>query len=200
MNKTLRLKITATVVVLATITVSAITLPAAEPASDAGFKFQAGLTYLNGVKDLVTNIEANNPRFELTTILPVGLSLNPYYEFGNGLGIGLSVGPAILGFGDASFHVVPVGADLRYTFLRDKPVSPYVRAGVQYPFAGGDFIESSSIGFVGVAGVEFGHRKSFGWGVEAGYNSSEVKLLAGGGRPAVNVKPFGFNVGLFFRF
>ena len=196
----MKLKIATTVAVLATITLSAITLTAAEQASTSGFKFQVGLTYVSGVSDLADKIEANNPRYKVDTILPVGLSLNPYYDFGNGLGIGLSVGPATVGVGAASLYIVPIGADVRYTFFRNESVSPYVRAGLQYPFAGGDFIKSSSAGFVGAVGVEFGHSKRASWGVEGGYNSAEVEVLANAGRPAVKVKPLEFTLSVFVRF
>lgn len=184
---------------LATIVASS-TVAKAEEADTSGFKFQAGLTYISGMNKLGDAIEENNPYYNVSTLLPVGLSLNAGYELNNGLGLGLSLGPAAVGLGDASFFVVPVGADVRYTFLRDKAVSPYVRGGVEYAFAGGDFITGSSVGFVGAAGVEFGHSKDIAWGIEAGYNSAEVEVEATFGHPAIKVKPMEFFVSAFIRF
>ena len=204
----MKIKIMTVAAVMATVVLSTMTSTAGEytnkvapaPTSENqdGFKFQLGLTYISGMNKLADQIQANNPNFQVDTVVPVGLSFATYYAFGNGLGLGLNVGPIVAAYGDASFYIVPVGADVRYAFLQDCFVSPYLRAGIQYPFAGGDFIKSSSPGFVGAAGLEFGHRKH--WGVEAGYNSSEVEVLAGGGNPAVKVKPFEFSARVYYQF
>jgi len=167
--------------------------------STGGFKFQIGLTYVN-LSKLKNAIEDNNPNYSVDTIWPVGISFNPYYEFNNGLAIGLEVGPGVWATGDASFYLIPVGADVRYTFMRDKAVSPYVRAGIQYIFAGGDFVDSSGVGFYGKVGLEFKHSSRVSWGLEAGYSSTGVDVLAGGGHDTKTVKPYEFTAGVFVRF
>jgi len=167
---------------------------------DSGFHFQVDLSYVNGMDDLNNKIMQNNPSYSIKTTVPVGLSLRPSFGLGHGLEIGVDVGPAVLGVGDASFYIVPVGADVRYIFLPKKYVSPYVRLGVEYAIAGGDFIQSSSVGFVGAGGIEFGNSKHFSWGLEAGYNSSSVKVNAANGRSAKDCQPYEFTASLFVRF
>jgi hypothetical protein len=126
----------------------------------------------------------------------MGLTLNPYYEFGSGIGVGLSVGPTIFMASerttiaggwttsetDVSF-VVPVGGFVRYTILRNGNVSPYVRAGVKYPIVGGDYMDNGEIGFSGAVGVDFFRQKRVQFVVEVGYDMSKVEVgTAAGGR------------------
>jgi hypothetical protein len=165
----------------------------------AGFKFQINLDYVD-TGDLSDTIEDHNPAYDIDTIWPVGVSLNPYYEFNNGFAVGMSLGPAIFASGDASFYVIPVGLDARYTFMRDAMMSPFIRTGVQYAFAGGDFIETGDVGFYAKVGIEFGHSKKFGWGIEAGYSSSSVEVQPGAGKGAEDVDPYNFTAGFFGRF
>jgi hypothetical protein len=51
-----------------------------------------------------------------------------------------------------------------------------VRAGFKYPFAGGNNLESSQMGAFGAVGVEFWRTKRVGVSLEAGYDSSEIKV------------------------
>lgn len=164
-----------------------------------GFHFQATLTYVN-LGDLEDAIEAHNPWINVDTIWPIGLGLGAFYDFDNGLAVGVEVGPAIIATGDASFWIVPVGLDVRYTFMTDSSMSPFVRAGVQQAFAGGDFIESGSLGFYAKVGLEFGHANDMSWGIEAGYSSATVDVLPGNGFATEEVEPYNFTIGVFARF
>src|SRR5207302_2215664 len=79
------------------------------------------------------------------------------------------------------FHVTGVQTCalpiLRYTFLRDRDVSPYVKVGGRYPIAGGDNISSSSRpGPYGGVGVEFLRSKRISYGIEFGYDASQVRV------------------------
>jgi len=195
------MKMKMTGVVMATFAVSAMAVSAAESAPQPGFKFQLGLAYVSGMQDLADKIELNNPMYKVDVLVPVGLTMSGYYDFANGMAFGLNVGPACAAVGgDANFYILPVGADVRYTFMEESSVSPYLRAGIEKNFVSGDFISDASVGFVGAVGLEFGHSKSFSWGVEAGYNSSEIKVNAGGGHPSANVKPMEFTLSVFMRF
>lgn len=176
------------------------TMASPSSGSSTGWNFQIALSYAGGLNDLSDTIEEHNPLYDLDTLIPVGISFYPYYEFSNGVGVGMEIGPAIVGLGDANFYVVPLSLDLRYTFMRDSKVSPYIRTGVQYAFAGGDFIETGDVGFYAKAGLEFGHSSNFGWGLEVGYSSSTVEVLPGGGKASEDVEPYNFTVGAFVRF
>jgi hypothetical protein len=124
--------------------------------------------------------------------IPVGLVLNPYYEWQTpigGIGAGVTVGPTTfvfvdektIGFGESSddikfSYAVPIGAFVRYTPWPKVVAAPYVRAGFKYPFAGGDNFESSSAGVFGAVGVEFWRTKKVGVSLEVGYDTSEIKV------------------------
>lgn len=175
-----------------------------------------GITYGSGLTDVTDAIETgleNQFGFDVDTwSIPVGLSLHPYIEFDFGLGVGLSVGPAEFvaievdtygpGYStsDSSFdYLIPVGVDLRYTLFRDRKVSPYARVGVRYPIVGGDYLEDSSPGIFGALGVEFYRNNRVGFGVEVGYDASEVDVAVGGGRTET-VKPCEFMISIFALF
>jgi hypothetical protein len=184
--------------------------------ADVDFHFPIGISYASGLTDVTDAIETgleNQYGFGVDTFsIPVGLSLHPYIEFDFGLGVGLSIGPAQFvaievdtygpGFStsDSSFdYLIPVGADLRYTLFRDRSVSPYARVGFRYPIVGGDYLEDSSPGIFGALGVEFYRNKKVGFGIEFGYDTSEVDVSVGGG-VTETVKPCEFMISIFALF
>jgi len=159
------------------------------------FHFPVGLSFASGAYDLLDSVE-DMYQAELGIgldnkfVWPVSLAFNPYMEFDFGLGIGAAVGPASFviieeryyGWGyyseDTTVNwTVPLGLDLRYTFLRDQSVSPYVRAGFRYPLTGGDYFENGQIGPVGAIGVELWRNQAVALGVEAAYDASEIDVV-----------------------
>ena len=149
-----------------------------------GFRFPIGLTYVQGAYDVTDKLKENF-RISDDFVWPVGLSFSPYYEFNWGLGVGVDVGPAAIidiqrfGASDNLNYIVPVGAHVRYTLLRDKDFSPYARAGFRYPIVGGDFLKDGSPGAFGAVGVEFLSTKRVSLAVELGYDTSTVKVIRG---------------------
>ena len=155
--------------------------------------------------------------FDVTRFnIPIGLVLNPYYEWitpVGGIGAGVSVGPTAMllvneqtGYNnDYNFSwVVPVGLFARYAPWPKATVSPYVRAGFKYPFAGGNF-ESVDAGASVAVGVEFFRNKRVGMSLEAGYDSSKINvkytgqnLISGTVQEAVTLP--GFTVALAVAF
>jgi opacity protein-like surface antigen len=173
---------------------------AADVEKPDGFRFQVGLTFANGISDLKDKIETNNPNISISQGLPGGLSFALYREFGNDWAVGATIGPAVLGVGDASLHIVPIGLDVRYKFVRNEDLDSYIRVGVEKAVAGGDFIESSSAGGSIGLGVEFAKPRGLGWGIEAAYHSSQVKVLATPGHPEVKARPYEYTLGVYFLF
>lgn len=55
-------------------------------------------------------------------------------------------------------------------------ISPYVRLGGRYNIASGEYVESSSVGFFGGGGIEFGRTKKVGGGLEVTYDTSTVEF------------------------
>ena len=161
------------------------------------WRFPVGVGYSSGiaeVKDAVKDYyRGQGFQVEDDYYVPVSVVFSPYAELTNGLGLGVSLGPPSFlevtatspgGENNDTSYIVPIGADIRYTFLRKGNVSPYLRAGVRYPIAGGEAIESSTVGAFGAVGAEFWRTKKVALGVELSYDSSEVKVIGG-----KNVKP-----------
>ena len=189
-----------------------ISLALATPAQAVEFRLAVGLSYVNGTYDtndkLQETLVQQGNTVEDSLVIPVGLMLNPYVEFENGLGIGASVGPATFAVieRDGEFtgrrhrnddidYIVPIGAHVRYTFLRKTDISPYLRAGFHFPFVGGPQMDEGRVGAFGAIGAEFLRTKRVGFGVEASYDSSRVRFV--GGRTA---RPNGFMLSAFAVF
>ena len=182
------------------------------------FFFPVGLSYSYGsqqLSDKLTDYYRNDGFDVDQTSVPIGLSLNPFYEWDNGLGVGLSVGPTAFLTVDEDVYagsthtetsqfsyVVPVGGFVRYTLFRDKKVSPYIRVGVKYPFAGGDNLESANVGPFGVVGVDLWRNQKVGMSVEVGYDASQVrvKYTSGGSTQSDKVTFGGFTATLSVLF
>jgi hypothetical protein len=183
------------------------------------FHFPVGLSYASGIQDAADKLfdyykldYSDVDRFDI----PIGLTLNPYYEWDNGLGVGVSVGPTAFIFVDEQYYngnstwdntkfsyAVPIGGFVRYTLFRDRTIAPYVRVGVRYPLAGGDNLESSQVGQFGAVGVEFWRTKKVGMSIEVGYDASEIKVkykTLGGANLSQNVTFGGFMAGLSIVF
>ena len=174
---------------LAGILLAGSSLPAAATDPAVDWRFPVGIAYASGIPNVLDAIESQNFALENEFVLPVGLVFSPYAEFSFGLGVGLTVGPPSIILIDADYYdgfnswntdyasfVIPIGADLRYAFLRKSNVSPYVRIGLRYPIIAGDFLDGSTPGFYGGVGIEFLRQKRIAFGIEAGYDSSEIEV------------------------
>ncbi len=170
------------------------------------FFLPVGLSYSYGSQQLANKLadfyRTDGYDVDQNTV-PIGLSLNPFYEWDNGLGVGVSVGPLTFltvdldtssGSSDTDkfSYVVPVGGFVRYTLFRDKTFSPYIRVGVRYPFAGGDNLESVNVGPFGMVGVDIWRNQKVGMSVEVGYDASHVnvKYTTGAGTTLSDKVPY----------
>ncbi len=175
------------------------------------FHFPVGIAYASGISDATDKLanEYSQEGYNVSKVnVPLGLVFDPYYEWQTSFGAiggGLSLGPTALvavdnsGYGTISdlSYAIPVGPFVRYTPWPDATVSPYVRGGFRYTFAGGSF-ESSDIGIFGAVGVDLWRNKGFGVSVEAGYDSSTLKVSEGS--YSSNVSFPGFTVSLSVLF
>lgn len=179
------------------------------------FRVRLQLSYVSGLEDLADQYEDNievaeSEVFDIvdvdTFVWPVGISLFPYYQWDNGLMVGAGIGPFMYliaeGYveDDYDHWQVPLSACVGYVFGPDNPVSFYVRAGLSYHLADGDFYDGSNLGFIGAAGLEFLRRDNIILGVEAAYDSAEVDIddLRNGGTEGI--KAAEFSVGMFVTF
>ena len=150
-----------------------------QPAIAGEWRIPVGFSYVGGASEFLDQIEDNleaEGYWTDASIWPVGVSVQPYYEFDFGLGVGFGVGPLILVAGDADAILLPVNASLRYAILPWAKITPYVRCGLSHIIASGDYIEGSSPGFVIAGGVEFMRHKRVGLGVEIGLDYASVEM------------------------
>jgi outer membrane protein W len=181
----MKIKISLTVVFLAAMLLIGSFAQAGE------WRFPVGLSYVSGFHK-VTNVFKDNLRADGYTVgdsteVPVGLTFQPYYmfDFGPyfGLGIGAGFGPFMYLRAESEssgvsydMYNMPVNVSLRYIFLPKKDITPYLRTGLSYNIAGGDFVQGKGVGFVGGIGVDFLRSKKVSFGLEVAYDSSEIKL------------------------
>lgn len=167
--------------------------------------FPVGLSYISGVNDIgdlfEDNLEAESYIYSADiTVIPVGITFRPYYEYDNGVGFGMDFGPTMIMLSneddiDADFFNLPINVTCRYAITPDASVSPYVRAGISYNISSGDYKESSKPGLFAAVGVEMMRTKAVNLGIEFAYDSSEIEFedhtdYYGGG--IKKIKPGGF--------
>jgi hypothetical protein len=146
------------------------------------------------------NVKAEGYLVTSTDYLPVGISFHPYVQFDNGFGVGASIGPTMIIYGDADFFDIPIGLDVRYTFVPTASISPYVRVGGRNHFASGDYVEGTTPGFFGGIGFEFLRDRSVSVGVEVSYDASEVELERVGYNDTEDFQPCELMVSVFVIF
>jgi hypothetical protein len=159
------------------------------PAGD--WRFPIGLTYTSGFQDVV-DFHEKAVGVDADFSFPVGLCFRPYLEFDRGHRIGFDVGPGSIilidvaggsDSGSIDYINFPLGIWYGYTLMRDATVTPYVRGGVRYNIASGDFVDSASPGFLAAIGLETGRKGNVGFGFEVAYDSSTVDLVPGWRQP-----------------
>jgi len=145
------------------------------------WRFPIGLSYAQGFTDVVDlykdNLEKEGYDVKSSGAIPVGISAKGYYQFDSGIGCGAGFGPMmIISSSEAYFFGFPLYADVRYTLLQGSNICPYVRAGIQYVSASGDYVKKSSPGFLGAIGVEFLRNKRVGFGLEFAVTTSKIEF------------------------
>lgn len=144
------------------------------------FRFPVGLAYVSGYNDIKNryenNLDAEGYLAVSTGGVPIGMMFQPYYQFDSGLGVGVGLGPLMVIMGDRDFYDLPVAVDARYYILPDANISPYVRAGIKKHLASGSYVNSSTVGVFGGAGVEFFRKKRVGLGVEVLFDNSSIEF------------------------
>lgn len=179
--------------------------------SSTEYHVEIGLTYASGMENVVHQMETNFG-LERDNVWPIGLKLTAYAKTTDGLGFGGGIGPCeFIQVRDnnhyyhnnddvKSSYVIPVFADLRYYFPRTGLLTPYVRAGVTCPIAGGDYIGTGTPGPVVAIGAHVWEHRILAIGVEAGYDASRVKVKSGYLHASEDVRPTEFTLSVFAAF
>ena len=149
--------------------------------SGSDWRFPVGLSYVHGFNDVVDFYESSVDADIFA--IPVGVTFHPYYNFDFGLRLGMGVGPLsvvyiqYIGYGEDKFFLnIPLNINIGYTILPGFNVSPYLRTGLVYHAATGDYLESSKPGFFGAIGLEFLRKKRVGFGFEIAIDKAEMEF------------------------
>jgi hypothetical protein len=176
-------------------------------AEAGGWRTPVGLSYPAKFKDVVdiyeNNLQAEGYLVYSKSYWPIGMTVQPYFEFDNGLGIGGGIGPIAFIYGDRDFLDFPVNLALRFAFFPKANVSPYVRAGGSYHIASGSYVKGSKPGLVGAFGIEFLRKRHVGFGIEVAYDAAEIEFEKKRSRTIStreNVQPYGLIVSIFAVF
>lgn len=169
---------------------STLIIAAMTPAHAGQWRVGPAISGVTGIDDVSDIYEQNYNNTHTTTqvdvkfLIPVGLSVQGTYTADSGLRADLGLGPFFwlrdTGDGDVDTGLehfeVPISATIGYTFIPKGKVSPYVRAGVVYHFADGDYVESSSPGLLGAVGIEFMRQSTVSVSLEVAVDKSQVEL------------------------
>jgi hypothetical protein len=139
-----------------------------------------GIAYVSNV-DHVLDIYKNDTKAQGKTVdvskaIPVGISFAADYQSNTGLRIGVGLGPYFKLGGDVKHFELPLTGTVGYLLMPAEQVSPYVKAGVVYHVASGDFYESSTPGLLVGGGIDFARRSKISAAVEATFDTSKIEL------------------------
>ena len=169
-----------------------------------GWNYSIALSYVDGLDDLVdiyeSNLESEGYTVTDVTEVPIGISFQPYYQYENGLQIAGGVGPIIYMYGDRDYFELPLHLSVGYSLFKDSAISPYVRGGLSYHAASGDYVDGSSAGFRAAVGVELLKSKVVSMGVEVAMDTAEVDIEDNVNGGIVGVKSAETTIGMFITF
>lgn len=162
------------------ILISHLSFPPVMLAGETGsLRMAAGYAFLNRVDDIKDSykhvLRATGKDRDIYNA-SLGLTFQPYYQFNNGLRAGAGVGPFILLIGDARHFQVPLQAFVGYSFFPDDALSGYVKCGMAYHAASGDFYSTSEPGFCAGLGCEFANTRKVHIGFEILHDASRIVL------------------------
>ena len=137
----------------------------------------AYVSNLNHVIDIYkADVRAQGKTVNVDKALPVGISFDADYQMNTGLRIGAGLGPYFRLSGDVKHFELPISGSVGYLFLPEEQTSPYVKAGIVYHIASGDFYESSTPGLLIAGGLDFARRSKLSGTVQVSFDTSKVEL------------------------
>jgi hypothetical protein len=132
--------------------------------------------------DKVEDIYRNNLQFEgkndtdFQATLDWGYFYQPYYLYDNGFAFGLGIATPTGIFADEILVTFPVHIDIRYFLSLHSELSAYIRAGMRYNVAFGEYVEGSKPGAIAGIGLLFKWNENTKVGVEFTDDSSEIEI------------------------
>jgi hypothetical protein len=139
-----------------------------------------GIAYVNNINHVLdiykNDVKAQGKSVDVDKALPVGISFDADYQSNTGLRIGVGLGPYFRLTGDVKHFELPINGTVGYAFLPDEQATPYVKSGIVYHIASGDFYESSTAGLLVAGGLDFARRSKISGAVEVSFDASKIEL------------------------
>lgn len=139
-----------------------------------------GVAYVSNINHVLdiykADVKAQGKTVEVDTALPLGISFDADYQMNTGLRIGAGVGPYFRLSGDVKHFELPISGTVGYLFMPESNASPYVKGGIVYHIASGDFYESSTPGVLIAGGLDFARRSPLSGTIQVSFDASKVEL------------------------
>ena len=113
---------------------------------------------------------------DFETALNWGYFYQPYYLYDSGFAYGLGVATPTGIIAEEILFTFPVHADVRYFFSPQSSFSIYVRAGIRYHFAFGEYVEGSKPGAIAGIGLLVTWNEFTKVGFEFTDDASEIEI------------------------
>lgn len=182
-------------------------------AQASDWRFPIHLNYVGGLSE-VFDLYKNNMEHEgydivAEFVLPVGVSFNPYLQFDSGLRVGGGLGPAfVVLIEENGYFALPLNINAGYTLLPNGPFSPYIKGGISYHLAGGEYHESSKPGLFAAAGLVLMNDRRVNFGFEISTDLSKVEFenydweyyVSGRDQKFTTIQPAKLLISLFVQF
>ena len=105
-----------------------------------------------------------------------GYFYQPYYLYDSGFAFGLGIATPSVIISEEIFIAIPTHVDVRYFITPTPSFSAYIRAGIRYNVAFGEYVEGSKPGAIAGVGVLFRWNELTKVGVEFTDDSSEIEI------------------------
>jgi len=105
-----------------------------------------------------------------------GYFYQPYYLYDNGFANGLGVATPTGIIAEEILFTFPVHVDVRYFFNPQSSFSAYIRAGIRYNVAFGEYVEGSKPGAIAGIGLLFKWNELTKVGFEFTDDNSEIEI------------------------
>jgi hypothetical protein len=139
-----------------------------------------GIAYVSNIDHVVDiykdDVRAQGKTVDVDKALPIGISFDADYQMDTGLRIGAGLGPYFRLSGDVKHFELPISGTVGYLLLPENNNSPFVKGGVVYHIASGDFYETSTPGLLVAGGVDFARRSKLSGTIQVSFDTSKVEL------------------------
>lgn len=158
------------------------------------------------VNEDLEDIHRSNLQYEAKTETDVTAAMDssyfyqPYYLYENGFAVGLGVSLSSAIIADEIFINMPLHVDVRYFFSLQSEFNAYVRAGVRYNLAFGEYVEGSKPGSIAGIGLLYQWNDNVQIGFEFIKDSSEIEYrdLANNRTESINLNQSIFSLVFVF--